>query len=1389
MTLSNILKACSAANMRSTTPELEQIGIAAENINKDFEKTHYGLRLRSFYERLPLADAEQPILDSRHATMGLPEEQKIPLNATHATICRFESASDPSFIAIQDALINTFEEILDELVAPERVQDQMRQLGDYFDVADGEFEELANISDRQCPDTCEWLLQSPSFLEWRDPPRDISPANSGLPPPARRSSLRHGHSRPPRIFWLTGAPGAGKSVLASSVVRCLKDRECSFFFTKHVDVSRRSLSGLLRSMTIQMARRNVALRRALLSMRQSQQSTVEFADGRTFWRQFFLGKILQHTFQQRQYWVIDSLDDCPGGHDLVELFAKIPIEIPFSIFITSRRDRELADRLSKYPLSTTHISNETIHNDIRTFLERDAKDLPAESPAELEDLIQTLVTKANGSFLWASLVLPKLKNAWSEISVKEVIRKIPDGMPEVYANTFADLDAKVTGTIDFKMVKAVLKWVVCSRRPLALDEIYHAVRLDVGEKPKRLDRMIETIFSQILELDSQKRVRLLHDTIADFLLQPHNDSEYAINKADAHEQLADVCLDYLVSHGSKRISREAASEKFEEYAHLFWSDHVLRGPQATSMGPSQQLSHFLGKTVLSWIEFVARRNNLNCLIKTAGNLRLYISRRVDAQAPLTPSMADVREWATDLIRLVTVFGRNLIQQPASIYRIIPPLCPINSKIYARFGHPTNGLEVVGLSPRGWSDRISSAAFENYSTSLACCKERHAVGLKDEVVVYHADTCQELLRIQHDERVDIIEFAYAHHWIIFAGRTSIKICDYDTSGVIRSIDLAAPPMALALTEDDAAIITVCNNSTVTWWNVHDGTTLHQTSWPTTGAEAIPRPQRAYISTEVNTVVLAARNKPLYIFDLENGLSGPRKLNVPTSEQALAFNHKLDMLAVCFFNGELCTYTLSELREVNHTEVDACALATSPDGATLIVGLKSGGIQVHDFESLNVLHFLPGPEDDEILSLAFAPSGLRFLDVRRQGYNVWEPAALFRRGQTEDSASDGQHSFSTSQSRPVHFESAEDSPITSMVDHHTGDFVFCGKENGDVSVYELAGDTMVNLLYKHGQAPVLHLDWNASKEILVSCDTSSMLQIHQITATQYRANNRTMVDWGAKEMFKRPQQHAVHQVLLSSDGEYVMISTAGYDDLRTLDGKHVHTHPWDRSLPPPVTSPKWAKHPMHKHQLLRFESHSIHSLEWSNRRDTKPSQRIVPIAAKDRFDFKRRFHFVRTATETYLICDDNPLTRLIVWCSPSFSTPSSSATSAAAAVSSINPPPLTATATHAQSTTQRRLTAIADQVVVIVGLYRSQLVFVDHDSWICSLKLDEESGGSSSSGGGGNAVRSQEKGPTRHFPIPHCWQGGGRGVLCLVTVKGDVVIARNDELAVVKRGLVG
>lgn len=228
----------------------------------------------------------------------------------------------------------------------------MRILATYLNVADTEDEELTRREQRRSPGSCDWLLEKPNFTRWRD--------KVALP-----------NEKHPRVYWLSGDPGCGKSYLAARVISHLRGRgyDSSVFFIKHSDISKQSIGNLLKSIAYQMASSSASLRQELLAMQHQDTLTAEPTDSRAIWKQLFVHRVFRAEPEKHQYWIIDALDEAKGSHELFSLLQTLPEK--YSVFVTSKKDRELERELRRLDMriTTYQVEREDTIQDIRTYLE------------------------------------------------------------------------------------------------------------------------------------------------------------------------------------------------------------------------------------------------------------------------------------------------------------------------------------------------------------------------------------------------------------------------------------------------------------------------------------------------------------------------------------------------------------------------------------------------------------------------------------------------------------------------------------------------------------------------------------------------------------------------------------------------------------------------------------------------------------------------------------------------------------------------------------------------------------------------------------------------------------------------------------------------------------
>jgi len=147
----------------------------------------------------------------------------------------------------------------------------MSSLSKYLGISDDLQYELSTLEDDRLAGSCEWLTNKSSFQEWQF--LDDSA----------------------RYFWLKGRPATGKSMISSHVIDNLEGTRCSYYFFKHGDKERSSLSGFFRSIAYQMARTSLSIREQLLDIAQEDFS-LDRDDYRSIWRKLFIGGVFSATF-------------------------------------------------------------------------------------------------------------------------------------------------------------------------------------------------------------------------------------------------------------------------------------------------------------------------------------------------------------------------------------------------------------------------------------------------------------------------------------------------------------------------------------------------------------------------------------------------------------------------------------------------------------------------------------------------------------------------------------------------------------------------------------------------------------------------------------------------------------------------------------------------------------------------------------------------------------------------------------------------------------------------------------------------------------------------------------------------------------------------------------
>ncbi|KAI0199392.1 hypothetical protein F4808DRAFT_432983 [Astrocystis sublimbata] len=1135
--LNNILRASTVLSPRQYIVDIFKGSPSLQVINDDFRGFADRLQLWSFYETLKTRTTPTSsvlIVERDSAVLGYKGEIAQPLNADHRSICKFDSLKDPNCISIRNSLSTAIENMLGKvfLNRTEETKLSIRRIETFLMISHNAEDDLITAEASKTEGTCEWVIDLESFQHWKI-------ASSG-------KSL---------YFWVTGAPGSGKTVLATHIIRHLQGlgAEVCYHFFHHG--TQQFIGGLLRQLAYQIALCHPDLLQRLYTM-QNEGVTFDKDDERVIWRKFFLNEILNLHLERPQYWVIDGLDECADASKLFGLIVKLDASFPIRFCFTTRKrpdfDKHFS-RLEPRP-DTYHIEASRTMRDIETYIRDNATLLPVDGD-ESESLIQRIVTKSNGIFLWAKLALEELERVYSDESVDKVLEELPGEMASIYGKI---LHTMAVNTRELKLTKAILTWVICASRTLSIQELQVSLNLDLATNLKSVERSVEGLCGQLLRIDESGTVRVIHSTVRDFLLDQDLEIPLAIQEDIGHERLAIVCLRYLASDEMRPPKNRllvqipsTTTSAFADYACTLFSEHIIKA-SAQSDEVLGLLYKFFQTNVLRWIEYIARhKGDLFFVIQAARNLRHYLGRRVKYTSSLKDQCSFIEKWISDLIRVVAKFRENLIQFPSSIFYLVAPLCPTGSAISGQFNTTQNGFKLLGSGNANWDDCVSYIDYRGTrALSLTSGENVFAIGQKTgHVRIYHAATCQEKTVLNHGEPVKFLKFDNSTQRLFASGGRRLSM--FSVSGTLLwTMDHRDAIAAASFSVSDNTVTVATRTSSIIHFSALDGQILPGESLgkrdikqlKATTPQAI---RSADVSPDQKIIAIAYQYLPVKVWSLEKDeLLGtcwfkrdtPGKVCPPVSGVLFNPNPAVEVLAVASQDGELALFDSWTQQEIISVSGEAYILACTPDGRTLATGDMRGTIKLWDFDTLTLLYRIKS-DGYEVRFLSFSSDGLRLYDIREAKTNVWEPSALVRKGLPDKSSI----SESVAQPATVVDRSHETVDITSIAAMGASQLVLVGRTDGLVALFDVSTASIRTRVYSHHHhLMVRQVSWSAEGYVAMT-DVSSVLRIWAIPEI---ANSSVEAQ---QEVMEVEIPSLVQNIALSPRGCKILVCEALHDSI--------------------------------------------------------------------------------------------------------------------------------------------------------------------------------------------------------------------------------------------------
>ncbi|KAK8242230.1 hypothetical protein IWZ00DRAFT_513656, partial [Phyllosticta capitalensis] len=429
------------------------------------------------------------------------------------------------------------------------------------------------LRSEQYAGTGEWLIQEPSFAAWVE-----RPASS--------------------CFYCFGIPGSGKSVLSSAIVDHLYQEFTApedihgFYFCDYRDLDSLKCSTLLGTLIRQALDRSPRPQILVdwvlehVAEGNSQPSTADLVDA--------LKRVMGS--RKRVFLVLDGIDELDHAEQnnlrrAMQSFVTLK-ESVVKIFVSCRAgvieldsDPYLAVKLTITP---DHVRNDILHY-IDQIVESKYRsgELQLGNISLKQEIIQALSAGANEMFLWVTFQIEELCLCYNDEEIQETLSNLPEGLADTYARILQRILTSKRGPRSLEIAYAAFQWVICSARPLLVEELLEAIAIRRSDSTLHRNRVMKDTrkliqaCGNLITIQIDGTVRPAHHTVQQFLVRdgteiggkpygplnrpvPYSEKEYVATNAgsvnsnhlhgiehmrfffeEGDQQLGYICIAYL----------------------------------------------------------------------------------------------------------------------------------------------------------------------------------------------------------------------------------------------------------------------------------------------------------------------------------------------------------------------------------------------------------------------------------------------------------------------------------------------------------------------------------------------------------------------------------------------------------------------------------------------------------------------------------------------------------------------------------------------------------------------------------------------------------------------------------------------------------------------------
>ncbi|KAK6334822.1 hypothetical protein TWF718_010268 [Orbilia javanica] len=274
----------------------------------------------------------------------------------------------------------------------------------------------------------------------------------------------------------------------------------------------------------------------------------------------------------KRIWVIlDGIDECIAHsiEDIIQWIARAQqfSDSRISLYVSSRKDIEIKDRLERYPAIS--LSDSQPASDLNGYIVEQVNllktkgELKLGSPGLYQKVVEKLKSKADGMFLWVALQLKDICDCATDSEVEEALDHLPIGLYETYEHGLRRIFVDRKDPRARSTSRRVYNWIYHAKRPLTTSEIMEAISINIDDNHlnqskiafgEQIWRIIKRCGNLLEYNEADDTISFFHYTLKQYITElPHNDEisseakivDVAKTICSSEELIARLCLTYL----------------------------------------------------------------------------------------------------------------------------------------------------------------------------------------------------------------------------------------------------------------------------------------------------------------------------------------------------------------------------------------------------------------------------------------------------------------------------------------------------------------------------------------------------------------------------------------------------------------------------------------------------------------------------------------------------------------------------------------------------------------------------------------------------------------------------------------------------------------------------